>query len=281
MFGLICKDDIGLVGHSLFNNYRLSLYNYFGQDKFKDVNSVNDIHDMTHLFIIDEHFEPNKNIWKNDDFQGVVNKDKIRVIVFNFEKIYNSYFPWNVDNQNCLMCFNDYYQFVADLDDAKTLKKVVITKQFLSRDTNLLVKANPNKFDKILFIGQLDGEQYNNRRQLLASIKNLNIDVIQTNRRFSYIDFLNEMNKYRFILNPLGTGKFVNLRHFEAVRLGCIPLQQVVDDMVDWCQEIKKTSICFSDPMTIEDKIKEAHAFRPKEFFLEDYFADICLDNFM
>jgi hypothetical protein len=89
------------------------------------------------------------------------------------------------------------------------------------------------------------------------------------------------MNKYRFILNPLGTGKFVNLRHFEAVRLGCIPLQQVVDDMVDWCQEIKKTSICFSDPMTIEDKIKEAHAFRPKEFFLEDYFADICLDNFM
>jgi len=280
MIGLICNDEIALVGHGLFNNFRLALYNYFNQTNFKEIKSVQDVtNDIKQLIIVDEHFAPNVNIWKTSNFINTVNSKNIKVIVFNFEKIYNSSFPWNIDHQNKLTMFKHLIQIVSDTDDAIILKKNIINKQFLSKDTNLNIQPKPNKINKILFIGQLDGAQYSSRRDIIHKLQNigLNIEVVQTNRKLSYIDFLNKMNEYMFILNPLGTGKFINLRHYEAIRLGCTPVQQITDSMIKFYPP-NGNAIYFSDPLTIKLRLTNFISLK-NETFLENYFDEIKLND--
>jgi hypothetical protein len=282
MFGILCHDKIELVGHSLFQNFRMALNNYFSINQFKDINNTDDISDITHLFIVDEHFAPNKNVWKNVDFINKINSNNIRVIIFNFEKVFNSCFPWNVDNQKALETFRNYYQFISDVDDAKLLKKNVINKQFLSGDTKFNIVPNQNKINKILFIGQLRGDQYQNRRAVVEGFlsRGFPLDVIMSDRRFSYNDFLNKVNDYKYILNPLGTGKFVNLRHFEALYFGAIPIQQMTEDMIELNRDIYEHCITFVNLDNIGEKI---NSFRhsPQPYYLEDYFKRIDLGGYL
>lgn len=281
MFGILSKDRIEVMGHSLFSNFRLALYNYFEKSNFKDVDSVADLNDITHLFIIDEHFQPHTTVWQQPEFQKNINNKNIRVIVFNFERIFNSAFPWNVDHQKKLENFQNYYQFVSDVDDAKLLKKDVINKQFLSKDTKFDIMPKQDKLNKILFIGQLEGQQYLNRRNVIKEFlqQNISIDTINTNRNLTYTNFINKINDYQYILNPLGTGKFVNLRHFEALYCNTIPIQQMTPDMINWNMDIKNC-IIFSDLNNIADKIIN-HIPLSDKFYLEDYFNVINLKNYL
>ena len=281
MYGLLCVDDISVVGHSLFNNFRLALYNYFGKNNIKNVNSILDLNEITHLIIVDEHYIPCVAIWKNDDFINQLNKLNIKTLVFNFEKIFSSSFPWNVDHQRKLETINNLVQLVSDIDDASTLGRTTINKQFLSKDTQLQTIAI-EKLNRILFIGQVN-EYYPTRRRVLESASNsgLPVDVVITDRKFTYSEFLAKLNQYKFILNPLGTGSFLNLRFYEALKLGCIPIQQITSEMVHWYPELKQ-SINFVD---FNEITQETLTTVPliAETYLEDYFNTLnlkdCLAN--
>ena len=278
MYGLLCIDDIDIVGHSLFNNFRLALYNYLGKNNIKDINSTADIYDITHLIIVDEHHIPCAAIWKDDAFIDMLNKQNIKTIVFNFEKIFSSSFPWNVDHQRKLETIKNLVQFVSDIDDAIVLKQPTINKQYLSKDTCLDV-SEIEKLNRILFIGQVN-EYYPTRRHVLnsASRSGLPVDIIITDRKFTYREFLLKLNQYKFILNPLGTGKFLNLRFYEALKLGCIPVQQIIPEMISWYPELAQ-SINFVD----FSEITEDALLRPiirNEFYLEDYFSKIDLNRY-
>ena len=273
MFGIICQED--LPGHSLFLNFKLALKNYFACE-FTNVKSVYDLNGLTTLFIVDEHFGPHVDIWKNLYFIDTANRQNIKVVVFNFEKIYSSQFPWNVDHQNTLKKFNNLIQFVTDIDDAKILNSNVINKQFLSKDTVLVNIKEKN--NKVVFIGQVN-QWYPTRQKIINEFKSLNIpfDVIVTDRKLSYNEFLEKLNEYKFVLNPLGTGNFLNLRFYEALKLGCIPIQQVTSSMKSFYT--KELSHCISFENISDLKNLDIN-YRQMDYYLEDYFTDINLKNY-
>lgn len=277
MYGLLCIDDISVVGHSLFNNFRLAVYNYLGKTNIKDVNSAADLHNITHLIIVDEHHIPCVAIWKNDNFINELNTRNIKTVVFNFEKIFSSSFPWNTDHQRKLETIKNLIQFVSDIDDAAALKQITINKQYLSKDTCLEV-SEIKKLNRILFIGQMN-EYYPTRRYVLdcASRSGLPVDIIITDRKFTYKEFLLKLNQYKFILNPLGTGKFLNLRFYEALKLGCTPIQQITPEMVPWYPELTQ-SFNFIDFSEITEDTLTQH-ITCTEFYLEDYFSMINLNQ--
>jgi hypothetical protein len=201
---------------------------------FKNVKSVEDLQDIRLLFIVDEHYHNHVEVWKDDFFIATLNQKNIRTIVFNFERIHSASFPWNIEHQNKLLQIKNLEQFISDVDDAKIYKKKVITKQYLSKDTKL-IPPKQEKQNSIIFIGQVN-DYYPTRRQVISDFKNLNIpfDIVVTGRKLSYIDFLEKLNNYKYVLNPLGTGLFINLRFYEALKLGCIPIQEIAKDMPSW-----------------------------------------------
>lgn len=276
MTGILCQDDINVVGHSLFKNYKLALSNYF-QSVLQPINSIEDLNNLDLLIIVDEHYIPHKQVWQNDAFINAINKLNIKVLIFNFEKIFNSQFPWNISIQHYVEKINRRLQIVSDVKDAKILNTSIINKQFLSRDT-ILEEPIDNKIDEILFVGQIN-EYYPTRREILNGIQQINskVRVIQSDRRYKYNEFLNLINQSKYILNPLGTGEFINLRFYEALNLGCTVIQQYTDEMEKWYPELNNSrvlkfktvdefkNLTFSTETTYEQK------------FLEDYFMEINL----
>lgn len=275
-FGIICNDGIDTVGHSLFLNFRKALINHL-KVIFKDVKNHNDLNGLDYLIIVDEHYAPNVNIWKHDIFINTANEKSIKVLVFNFEKIHSAQFPWNIDHQNKLQTFKFLQQLVSDIDDAKILKKDIINKQFLSKDTEL-VKPGVKK-DKVLFIGQVNN-YYPTRRNTISQFNALGIpfDIIITERKYTYKEYLDKLNEYKYIFNPLGTGKFINLRFYETLKIGSIPIQQLTEDMIPWYSELNK---CFSFVQVDQVSLHQLNKtqYNTEKYYLEDYFDNIKLKN--
>lgn len=282
MFGLLCTDDLNIVGHSMFMNYRMALYNYLGIKNFKEIRCVNDLEGITHLFIIDEHFRYNLEIWGNDEFIKEININSIKTIIFNSEKIYIDAFPWNAQIQERVKSIKNYIQFVCDIDEAKFFGSKVINKFFISRGVKFNIDSSVEKINKILFVGQIDGNQYSGRRELIQKIKlmGLPIDIYNSQRKMQYSEILNMYNKYKYILCPIGTGKWFSYRHYEVTHLGSIPIQQVTDDMIEWFSELQYSSIFFNNIKDIEKKI-DNFTTTNKEIMLEDYFETIKLCEYL
>lgn len=278
--GIICQDDINTVGHSLFSNFRKALSNYF-LFSFKNIFNSNDLEDINLLFIVDEHYIPHVPIWKNEEFIYNLNKKNIRTIVFNFEKIFSSSFPWNVDHQKKLESIKNLFQLVSDIEDAELLKKNIINKQLLSKDT-ALSKVKPDKLNKLLFLGQCNNF-YPTRQSLLNKIQsqNLPVDIKITDRKLSYLEFINTLNSYKFCLNPLGTGKFLNLRFYEALHLDCIPVQQITPGMRRWYSELENSITFYDAEDLLNIDFSGIQNNKKNEFFLEDYFKEINLFNLL
>jgi len=276
MIGIISQDNISQVGHSLFNNFRLALTNYLQPD-FKDILSVEDLLDIQVLFIVDEHYIPHKNIWLNDTFIDCLNSRNIKTVIFNFEKIFDSQFPWNETIQQGVEKIKNRIQLVSDVKDAKRLNLPFINKQFLSKDT-CLPSSKSNKEDTIVFIGQIN-EFYPTRGNILNEIKNSNnkVNIIKTDRKYSYEEFIDIVNSSKFILNPLGTGEFINLRFYEALKLGCIVIQQYTDDMVDWYDELKNENVLLFKDVNDFNNLDLNIDYLENNLYLEDYFLQINL----
>jgi len=279
MIGIIAVDDLKTVGHSLFNNFRLGLNNYF-KHKLKDIKSIDDIDNIDALIIVDEHFAPNVDIWKNDEFINKLNSKKIVTIVFNFEKIFSSKFPWNEDHQRKLTQIQNLTQIVSDVNDSNKLGKNIINKQLLSRSTELEFDITEKK-NRALFIGQSDkiynpSYAYSKRHQLLNKLsdnKSLPIDIVVTDRKFTYKEYLTKLASYKFILNPLGTGDFLNLRFYEALKVGSIPIQQITSDMQSMYREL---DFCHTF-IDADDLYIPEIEYKQLDYYLEDYFEEINL----
>lgn len=279
MIGIICQDSIDKVGHSLFLNFRLALKNYLKQD-LKNVCNVNDLQNIDILIIVDEHYTAHVDVWKNDSFINELNDKNIKTVVFNFERIHSKSFPWNIDHQKKLENIRNLTQFVSDVEDARYYNKPFINKQYLSKDTTLIVPVKEKK-ERILFMGQINN-YYPTRRKVISDLclTGMPFDIVVTDRKYSYTEFLRKINEYKFIFNPLGTGKFINLRFYEAVKLGCIPIQQVTEDMVNWYNELSKGFMFFEVNQISFDKLQKFESLS-KEFYLEDYFESINLQTFL
>jgi len=277
MIGILSKDSINSVGHGLFQNFRLAIKNYFQQD-LKEVNGSSDLTGIDMFIIVDEHYNPHTKVWKGDGFIQKLNTLNIKTLVFNFEKIFNSPWPWNIDHQKKLEQIKNLIQIVSDIDDARILNKPIINKQLLSRDTVLIEPQLP-KNNAAIFAGQCNS-YYPTRQKNIIEFKTTGyeFDINITSRKLTYTDFLQTLNMYKFVFNPLGTGKFINLRFYEALKLGCIPIQEITPDMKDKYPELD-FCIPFYAPKDVTVLQLQSQMFKPFNYYLEDYFSDINLSN--
>lgn len=276
--GLLGVFEIEVVGHSLFNNYYKALNNYLDSE-FVFVKSSNDLNDLCALIIVDDHYFLNVDVWKKPEFINKLNELNLCTIVFNFEKIYNSSYAWNEDHQNNLLQIKNLHQFISDVDDAEMLNRPYVNRQFLSKDT-VLVSPITEKKEEILFIGQIHPD-YPTRENLLRGLEEANcgVKIIKSDRRYTYTEYLNILNDYKYILNPLGTGKFLNLRFYEALELGCTVVQQYTDSMLKWYPELNRSDVIkFKD---VSDFLSLDFKNTPeKNSYLEDYFNEVNLKSF-
>lgn len=87
--------------------------------------------------------------------------------------------------------------------------------------------------DRILFSGQAGGPEYHMRNLLLQEITSdptlsSIVEVTNTSRSLGWDDYINNMLRYRTVLNPVGILRGLNTRAYEAMYSGRVLLQHAV-----------------------------------------------------
>ena len=268
---------------SLYSNFKKALSSYIGEE-LVNVDSTEQLNNCNNLFVIDEHFNPHRNLITDSKFINILNKNNVKVIIFNTEKIYNSYWDYNLETQKKISKINNLVQILSDVDDISILSSPFPNKQYLSETVKYSL-LNDVKKNEAVFYGQLKGSAYESRRKVLKDFsKNIDypLEVIESNRSLAYFDYLELISKYKYVLNPLGAGSFVNIRYFETLLVGSIPIQELSKKMLGIYKELTLgQSINFS-------RIRDLHTinfnvFKPNNFsyYLEDYFYDNKLKSIL
>lgn len=253
--GLICHYE--WTNHHLFESYYYSINNIY--DSVKIIKNINDLDGIQLLVIGDEHFVPHRNIWKNMNFINRCNELKIKVTIFNNERIMDSFFPWNVENQEYVEKFNDVHQYVSDIDDVSKLNKKLNRMPPSKYFNNIKESINVNdKKNKIIFIGNTIGDCYKERRKLLEEVdKLISVDTIDSNKNDSWENYIRKLSEYRFVLSPLGNAHFFTMRFYEILLVKSIPIQQVKHNTLNHYDIESKYNDCifFQDVSELKNKI--------------------------
>lgn len=273
--GLLWSDKTENEDFSFFNNYRSAFKNYF-KTPINEVDSVDKISQFNNLIIVDEHYGAHNKLICDPRFIESINRHNINVVIFNTEKIFNSYWIHNLETQKNIEKLNNCLQILSDVNDIKRIGTPFKNKQYLSKEVNFK-KEKIKKNNKILFFGQLDGSAYKNRRKIIDKVSksiDISLDVFKSTRSMSYEDYMQLLSEYRFVLNPLGAGEFINIRYYETLKVGAIPVQQMTPRMSRYYNfEIgENISINFHRPNMLKSINFKNFEFKPLNFYLEDYF---------
>jgi hypothetical protein len=250
--GIIC--DINYSFHPLFRSYYMAVRNIFGIVKI--VKTVVDLEGLETLFIGDDHFAPNKDVWQLPGFIDYCNQYKIKVIVFTNERIVDSFFPWNVDNLNILNKFKYLYHYTADADDGEKLK-TSINRMSMSKLLYSHVEDTPKK-NKVIFIGHTGGKSYTERRDTLNKIKLIiSIDIFEP-KIPDWWDYMKIISNYQFVLSPVGNANEFPMRFYEALAVNSIPIQQVRSNTLQYYDLESKFDDCifYEKVEELPEKIK-------------------------
>ena len=275
--GLYWSKETENYDFSLFKNYKLALTNYLKVD-IVEVVALKDLLGIKNLFIIDEHFKNHKDFLTDNETINFLNSNSINVIIFNTEKIYNSHWKHNLKTQKKLKTINSIIQLLSDCKDIKKVGTPFINKQYMSKDMNIKINNNQKK-ESILFFGQLDGSAYKKRRKIIKEFTEqieYPFEIVKSTRSLSYLEYLNLLSKYKFVLNPLGAGEFLNVRYYETLAVGSIPIQEVNKNLKSlYHLELKNNfSINFESIRDLKHIDFSKFEFKEFNYFMEDYFEE-------
>lgn len=283
MNSILWTEETEKYKSSLYSNFRLAISSYLDEE-LDNVASIDQISSYSNLIVIDEHFDSHRRLITNSKFIKSLNKNDIKVIIFNTEKIFNSFWEHNLKTQKKITKIKNLIQILSDANDISLLGSPFPNKQYLSKSLTFSIGKEIKK-NEVLFYGQTKGSAYENRRKVLKEFtRNVNIplEIIESSRSLTYRDYLDLISKYKFVLNPLGAGSFVNIRYFETLLVGSIPIQQFTKNMLGMYKELNLGhSVNFSK---IEDlkKFKFSNSNAMKfDYYLEDYFYENKLNNFL
>lgn len=273
--GLLWTEETENQDTSFFNNYRTALNNYF-EISIQEVDTINHVSQLKNLIIVDEHYKPHNRLICNPRFIQMINRYKVNVVIFNTEKIFNSYWMHNLETQRTLEKLNNFVQILSDVKDIKKIGTPFKNKQYLSKEFKFK-ESKIEKINRILFFGQLDGSAYKNRRKILEKVSqssNIPLDIFKSTRSISYEKYIDLLSSYKFVLNPFGAGEFINIRYFESLEVGTIPVQQVTRNINKYYSYEfgKKVSINFTKPNMLRTVDFESIEYKPFNYYLEDYF---------
>tara|TARA_S200000501_G_scaffold366010_1_gene400229 strand:- start:209 stop:1087 length:879 start_codon:yes stop_codon:yes gene_type:complete len=284
MYGLVWLNATEEMDFSLFKNYKNGLQNYIGSE-VNLVSNVNEIQDKQLVFVIDEHFVPHREFIFSKEFIQKLNTNKTKIIILNTEKILNQPFKHNLQIYKDISKFENRLHILSDANDIRKLGSPFANKQLLSRS----FEFNFKKYDKknsLLFIGQVDGRAYENRRKILNKIEkfiDIPLEVENTKRKLKYQNFLQKMSEYKYILNPLGNGtsEFLNVRYYEILYVNSIPVQQFTKRMLDNYEELHSAiSINFNrlkdlKKISFKNEVNLSDYKNLSSPYLEDYLHEV------
>ena len=266
---------------SLYKNYKEALINYSKKD-FTLIDDIKDAGNVKNLVIIDEHFEPHRSQITDRKNIRMLNSMKTNVIIFNTEKIYSSHWKHNLTTQKKIKKIKFLTQILSDIDDISIQGSPFINKQLLTKNFQFK-NVKKDKINVALFYGQTKGSAYDSRRKVLDKIgKHLNVpvEIVDSNRSMKYEEYLNLISKYKFVINPLGAGFFLNIRFYETLFLNSIPIQQIIPEMENYYEELKiNLSINFQKVQDLSNFDLNEIYFKKFNSYLEDYFHENRLDS--
>jgi len=273
--GLIC--DTSYKKSVCFSSFYHATHNLF--KKVKLVNSYEDLKDIDYLFIGNEHFIPHKNVWNNSLFIDTCNSNNIDVFVFSGEKIFNSFFPHNIEVQKQIEKFTNLYQYAYDAEDVAILQRPLF-RACLSKD--YAINPSVNKKNKACFIGNVSCGSYKERNDSLQEAsKILEIDLLPSISDWN--DYIRVLSEYKFVFNPLGNAYGFNFRFYETLTAHSIPIQQIKTGMLKIydIESSFKDCIYFDSVQSIIDQIDSMdveHSYN--KIWLEDHIkANLSLDE--
>ena len=151
---------------SLYSNFRIALSAYFNEE-LTNISSVSQVSSCNNLVVVDEHFAPHRDLLTNSKFINMINKNQVKVVIFNTEKIYNSYWNHNIKTQKKISKIKNLIQILSDVEDISLQGTPFANKQYLSNSLKFL-SDKENKKNEIIFYGQVKGSAYENRRKVLS-----------------------------------------------------------------------------------------------------------------
>ena len=273
--GIVC--DLSFNIHIGIKNYFYAIKNIFNDVKL--VNSVFDLDDIEILFIGNEHFVPHRKIWENVLFQKKCNLNNIKVVIFSCEKIHNSYFKHNIEIQERLNLFENLTQYAIDAEDISILNTKLLrgclSKNFIN------IEKNENKLDKCAFLGNVDCVSYSERKETIKQLEN-DIEIVFPKKQENWEDYIKELSNYRFVFSPLGNANALNLKFYEILLAGSIPIQQVRDNTLSYYSIEKQFNDCifFEKVDEIKEKINMCQFEKSKNnIWLEDQILSFLLED--
>ena len=252
--GTVC--DLNDYRHPLAKSYYGAIKNLYGVAP-KIITGSADLEGIELLFVGDEHYIPHRDILHAEGFIDRCNVDGIKVVVFTNERIFDSYFPWNVDNYKMLQTIKNLYHYTVDVDDCKKLG-TKLTRSTPSKDfkpfTEALIK---DKIDKAVFIGKT-GRQCKSYTERTIMLKKAGIELVILPPTIpSWTAYMIELSKYRFVFSPIGNGNLFTMRFYEALAVNSIPIHQVRENTLDYYNIEAKFEDCifFQKPEELPEKV--------------------------
>lgn len=251
-------------------NYYHAIVNIFSDVRL--VHGVGDLEGIETLFIGNDHFEPHKKIWNNDDFIKTCNAKKIKVCVYTAENILNTIYPHNITIQRRLEQFDNLYQRVIDPDDAIALNKK-IARCLCSRHYKNVIEIPEEKINKCVFIGHM----YDHRRNLINDLsRTIDIEVIDPIQ--SWQEYISTLAKYRFVLSPNSfVANCFHLKFYEALLVDSIPIHQVYNNTLEYypIEAAYKDALYFKNAEEVPALINECNLSKSyNKPWLEDELID-------
>jgi hypothetical protein len=263
--------------------FNLKQYYYAVKSLYKDVKIVDNISDLDGielLFIGDDHTVTHKKVITQTGFVEKCNANDIKVVVMTSERIFDSFFPWNVDNYNFIKRFRNLYHYTGDVDDCiklgTKLNRTVFSKHFKD------YVITDNKKDEIVFIGHANSKCYNERMDILDQIKKLIPVTIISPTMNSWDEYIKTLSQYRFVLSPIGNGNIFTFRFYEALLVHSIPIHQVKENTLKYYDIEAKFNDCiyFQSPDEIVSKIKDYPWDRShSELWFEDVLGNLLRED--
>ena len=272
--GIVCDMDYSWCFN--LKQYYHVIKSLYGS--LKIVSGCDDLDDIDLLFIGDDHTVSHKKVITQKGFVEKCNEKDIRVVVFTSERIFDSFFPWNVDNYNFIKRFDNLYHYTADVDDCKKLGTKLHRLTF-SKYYKDFIEPKEKK-DAVVFIGHVNTNCYQERMGVINKIKEfMPVDIIPPTMN-KWETYLNALAGYRFVLSPIGNGNIFTFRFYEALLVHSIPIHQVRENTLEYYDIESKFTDCiyFKKPEELRDMnclVNQSSS----EIWSEDYLEQVLKED--
>jgi len=267
----------------------LKQYYHYIKNLYKGVKLVNNCEDLDGLdilFVGDDHHPAHTDVITQLGFVEKCNVNKIEVVIFTSERIFDSFFDLNIGKFKHVKRFVNLHLYTMDVDDCELLGTKLHRSLFSKHYKDYVKVDMNNKIDEIVFIGSMDPKMfrgcYKKRTDEIIELQKLMpIKIIPSTIKL-WKDYIETLAKYRFVFYPAPNGNFLSFRFYETLLIKSIPVCHVEENTLKYYDIEAKFDDCifYKDVAEIPEKIKNCtlkHSYN--ELWAEDYLGKVLKED--